>query len=136
MLLTSALLSCLIASYQTFPFNLHVLSLPPAFVLSQDQTLIFDSFNPACLNYSKEFLRFLISIHRLYSFSSFSTSYNAVCVSFFLFLFTLFYNCELLTFSVPSLATSGVICQRFSKVNTFFQKKLKKSAIFFLTLIN
>ena len=39
-LLTSALLSHKIASYLTIPFNLHVLSLPPAFVLSQDQTLI------------------------------------------------------------------------------------------------
>ena len=28
----------------TFAFDLHVLSTPPAFVLSQDQTLQFDSF--------------------------------------------------------------------------------------------
>ena len=27
------------------PFDLHVLSLPPAFVLSQDQTLMFESIN-------------------------------------------------------------------------------------------
>ena len=36
--------------YSTFPFNLHVLSLPPAFVLSQDQTLKLMS-NPVCLYY-------------------------------------------------------------------------------------
>ena len=49
MLLTSALLSCKIASYLTFSFNLHVLGLPPAFVLSQDQTLILiDVFHPVC----------------------------------------------------------------------------------------
>jgi hypothetical protein len=31
------------------PFDLHVLSLPPAFVLSQDQTLKFKEFNLDCL---------------------------------------------------------------------------------------
>ena len=32
-----------------WPFDLHVLSLPPAFALSQDQTLRFDEFVPASL---------------------------------------------------------------------------------------
>ena len=31
------------------PFDLHVLGLPPAFALSQDQTLRFDEFVPASL---------------------------------------------------------------------------------------
>ena len=34
----------LLASEETFSFDLHVLSTPPAFVLSQDQTLTFKSF--------------------------------------------------------------------------------------------
>ena len=37
----------LIASYSQSPLDLHVLGTPPAFVLSQDQTL---SFNPLFLN--------------------------------------------------------------------------------------
>ena len=40
------------ASFQSVPFDLHVLSTPPAFVLSQDQTLhkIYEELNQA-LNY-------------------------------------------------------------------------------------
>ena len=38
-LLTRLPLTSVIASYYFGPFDLHVLSTPPAFVLSQDQTL-------------------------------------------------------------------------------------------------
>ena len=38
-LLTRLPLASIIASYHFSPFDLHVLSTPPAFVLSQDQTL-------------------------------------------------------------------------------------------------
>ena len=38
-LLTRLPLTSPIASYRVRPFDLHVLSTPPAFVLSQDQTL-------------------------------------------------------------------------------------------------
>ena len=38
-LLTRLPLASMIASYQIRPFDLHVLGAPPAFVLSQDQTL-------------------------------------------------------------------------------------------------
>ena len=46
-LLTRPPLKQSIASYQLSPLDLHVLGTPPAFVLSQDQTL---SFNPLSLN--------------------------------------------------------------------------------------
>ena len=46
-LLTRPPLKQLIASYSPSPLDLHVLGTPPAFVLSQDQTL---SFNPLSLN--------------------------------------------------------------------------------------
>ena len=46
-LLTRPPLKQLIASYSLSPLDLHVLGTPPAFVLSQDQTL---SFNPLSLN--------------------------------------------------------------------------------------
>ena len=42
-LLTRPPLTCLSASTKTHSFDLHVLSTPPAFVLSQDQTLMFSS---------------------------------------------------------------------------------------------
>ena len=45
-LLTRPPLKQFIASYNLSPLDLHVLGTPPAFVLSQDQTL---SFNPLCL---------------------------------------------------------------------------------------
>ena len=41
----SPLIGPLIAQ-KTYPCDLHVLATPPAFVLSQDQTLQFDSSNP------------------------------------------------------------------------------------------
>ena len=41
-LLTRSPLSCIQASSPATPFDLHVLSTPPAFVLSQDQTLVFN----------------------------------------------------------------------------------------------
>ena len=41
-LLTRSPLSCIQASSPATPFDLHVLSTPPAFVLSQDQTLMFN----------------------------------------------------------------------------------------------
>ena len=46
-LLTRPPLKQSVASYQSSPLDLHVLGTPPAFVLSQDQTL---SFNPLFLN--------------------------------------------------------------------------------------
>ena len=46
-LLTRPPLKQFIASYSLSPLDLHVLGTPPAFVLSQDQTL---SFNPLFLN--------------------------------------------------------------------------------------
>ena len=80
-LLTSALLSSMIASYHQIPFNLHVLSLPPAFVLSQDQTLILiDVFHPVYILLIKNFSRFQ---YRLYILS------NTYCL-YILFLFTFF----------------------------------------------
>ena len=42
-LLTRPPLECSEASFLTSPLDLHVLGTPPAFVLSQDQTLLFDS---------------------------------------------------------------------------------------------
>ena len=44
-LLTRSPLSYIRASSPATPFDLHVLSTPPAFVLSQDQTLVFNPFN-------------------------------------------------------------------------------------------
>ena len=44
-LLTRSPLSYIRASSPVTPFDLHVLSTPPAFVLSQDQTLVFNPFN-------------------------------------------------------------------------------------------
>ena len=44
-LLTRPLLTYTSASFHVCPFNLHVLSTPPAFVLSQDQTLEYISRN-------------------------------------------------------------------------------------------
>ena len=46
-LLTRPPLKQFVASYSLSPLDLHVLGTPPAFVLSQDQTL---SFNPLSLN--------------------------------------------------------------------------------------
>ena len=34
----------LYSTRRSFTFDLHVLSMPPAFVLSQDQTLVFDTY--------------------------------------------------------------------------------------------
>ena len=66
-LLTSALLSCQIASYLTFPFNLHVLSLPPAFVLSQDQTLMLNDVLSCLITQIKNLLgSFFLRYIRLY----------------------------------------------------------------------
>ena len=44
-LLTRSPLSYIRASSPATPFDLHVLSTPPAFVLSQDQTLVFNPYN-------------------------------------------------------------------------------------------
>ena len=66
MLLTSALLSLLGASTTQIPFNLHVLSLPPAFVLSQDQTLKLNLILPVITFYSKEFSLGSSNIQTLY----------------------------------------------------------------------
>ena len=43
-LLTRPPLKQLIASYSLSPLDLHVLGTPPAFILSQDQTLMLKSF--------------------------------------------------------------------------------------------
>ena len=45
-LLTRPPLKQLVASYSLSPLDLHVLGTPPAFVLSQDQTLSFNPFIP------------------------------------------------------------------------------------------
>ena len=52
-LLTRPPLKQLIASYSLSPLDLQVLGTPPAFVMSQDQTL---SFNPLFLNREGAFL--------------------------------------------------------------------------------
>ena len=50
------------------PFDLHVLSTPPAFVLSQDQTLMFNPFHLVPLLASaRQSLRFLVTSWRFYS---------------------------------------------------------------------
>ena len=52
------------------PFDLHVLSTPPAFILSQDQTLVF-KFSPVRINswLILSFLLCLVSFFRIFSFS-------------------------------------------------------------------
>ena len=134
MLLTSALLSLSSASTLQIPFNLHVLSLPPAFVLSHDQTLIFDLFNPVCHLLIKEFTWFLYQIHRLYSFSSFILYSRLLTLSAYplLLLFTIFYNypqvnSHHLTHSLPVMC---FICHHSLNVN----KNLQKKFIFLLFL--
>ena len=58
-LLTRPPLKQLIASYSLSPLDLHVLGTPPAFVLSQDQTLMFNS----C--YAPDFLWLAFSLNSL-----------------------------------------------------------------------
>ena len=43
-LLTRPPLSCISLGFHTAPFDLHVLGTPPAFILSQDQTLMLKFF--------------------------------------------------------------------------------------------
>ena len=47
-------LTGLLIAQKTSPFDLHVLATPPAFVLSQDQTLQFDSSNPPMFSYENK----------------------------------------------------------------------------------
>ena len=65
------------------PFNLHVLGLPPAFVLSQDQTLIL-MFNPSLNILIKNLLGSFV-ILRLYIFSHI---YRLRILSYLLYLIT------------------------------------------------
>ena len=67
-LLTRPPLTYISLGFNVSPFDLHVLGTPPAFILSQDQTLMLKSFNPARISgFSKSetssdllFLRFAL----------------------------------------------------------------------------
>ena len=122
MLLTSALLSLHGASTIQIPFNLHVLSLPPAFVLSQDQTLmlIMSSSHPV---YSQSIYRSLIYRHLIFTH---------ILPTYPLFFFTISYNRSFQNLARKNLSSfyhlsrslpvSGFIWHSFSDVNNFFQK--------------
>ena len=95
-LLTRPPLKQLIASYSLSPLDLHVLGTPPAFVLSQDQTL---SFNPLSLN--------RVSSTKFHSFG--------ITVLFALFLFCIVFKVRTGLASVfeAARATSFVILTQF-----------------------
>ena len=103
-LLTRPPLKQLVASYSLSPLDLHVLGTPPAFVLSQDQTL---SFNPLSLNQ--------VSPTKFHSFG--------ITVLFALFLFCIVFKVRtsLASGFEAARATSFVILTQFlSCVNPFF----------------
>ena len=60
------------ASFQLSPLDLHVLGTPPAFVLSQDQTLAFNPLSshrfPGSISTHSELLSFLFALLFLYRF--------------------------------------------------------------------
>ena len=60
------------ASFQPSPLDLHVLGTPPAFVLSQDQTLAFNPLSshrfPGSISTHSELLSFLFALLFLYRF--------------------------------------------------------------------
>ena len=103
-LLTRPPLKQLIASYSLSPLDLHVLGTPPAFVLSQDQTL---SFNPLSLNQ--------VSPTKFHSFG--------ITVLFALLLFCIVFKVRTNRSSAfeAARATSFVILSQFQPcVNPFF----------------
>ena len=122
MLLTSALLSLHGASTIQIPFNLHVLSLPPAFVLSQDQTLMLIMSN-LILSILKVFIGSLIYRHLIFTY---------ILPTYPLFFFTISYNCSFQNLARKNLSSfyhlsrslpvSGFIWHSFTDVNNFFQK--------------
>ena len=74
----SLVYSKLFPSHITSPFDLHVLSTPPAFILSQDQTLMFYLPFPRRLRQSTDITRFL-SRQLLSGFSVLGLPRTAYC---------------------------------------------------------
>ena len=107
----------LIAPEGTFSFDLHVLSTPPAFVLSQDQTLMFFPITLLFIRYSCESTDFLLlfSFQRPISHDNlvrFQTNQNLYqihlrFVNMFLFGTLLFLTIQDLTFFILLVLLTG-----------------------------
>ena len=115
-------------SLQRLPFDLHVLCAPPAFILSQDQTLLF-LVSIFCLStsYKSKILSFsqalFASCFLLKTFKNFTCSVlqNILCFStasvYSLKDFTVYFS---MYFFVPLCGTIFIILHVFFIVNTFF----------------
>ena len=102
-LLTRPPLKQPVASYQPSPLDLHVLGTPPAFVLSQDQTLAFNPLSshrfPGSISTHSELLSFLFALLFLYRFQgsvlaalASQLDYNITCPEFCQHLFANFFR--------------------------------------------
>ena len=115
-------------SRRTSSFDLNVLCTPPAFILSQDQTLEqFVSQLPLVVNiffiraiYSS-FTYFFLELY----FSLVLTDFVFALAFFALYLFLLLFNCQGSIFSMPSDESLSIISQPLRFVNTFFEISLK-----------
>ena len=67
----------------TSSFDLHVLSTPPAFVLSQDQTLLFNPSRSSPMRANAPSINSISTLpNRLFSCFSFSVSFSRIALSF------------------------------------------------------
>ena len=107
------------------PLDLHVLGTPPAFVLSQDQTLIFDLYSLK-LSLCVYFLSVLESTSLFSTFSCFHRSTFSLPCLFSYVSFSRFVGSQLV-----SLADSLVIVPHLlPPVNTFFKLFCRKIQVF------
>ena len=100
------------------PFDLHVLGTPPAFILSQDQTLNYSLFNPVRLLALPSFFPFTV----LGFVSEISISCGFLHFSFRIFRVALLFSfqCSVLLFSVVLTSNCYNISHNYYLVNNFF----------------
>ena len=110
-------------SLKYFPLDLHVLGTPPAFILSQDQTLC------------KWYLRTLRFLNQVHPFMDYAFAFCLISQAFLFFRIILFWNClyfRTMKFSrfrsafygaaraLPVGGASNIIRPAFTLVNIFF----------------
>ena len=125
-------------------FDLHVLSTPPAFILSQDQTLMLKNFSLKNLKYRKRyFIKFnrLESMHGIYPFDYCcfvrnvryylvsrieSGWFHSVRMSFseklYFYNFSRLFHCSIIKVldAIWSASANTILSKKYSVVNTFF----------------
>ena len=119
-LLTRSPLSYLQASSPIAPFDLHVLSTPPAFVLSQDQTLVFNPQSGLLVQHQPQ-----IKTH---------SRINCRFSSYLCIVFKVLRPPEL-PFQALSRERLIILSHNFYFVNTFFESFLQKYATFYHSCI-